>query len=116
MRYALVDKDGKIVNVVCWDGQTDWQPPEGLTAIRDKAGEAEPEGTFDGVAFRKRVKPPAPEIPPNSLLALQAELDAVTAQFTDYKANAEAKTADLETRLAKIEAEKVPSEAAIKTA
>lgn len=32
-RYALVDTDGLVVNVVEWDGQVEWSPPEGLTAV-----------------------------------------------------------------------------------
>jgi hypothetical protein len=46
MRYALVDKSGNIVNVISWDGQSDWQPPDGLQAIRDKLDEAAPRGFF----------------------------------------------------------------------
>lgn len=31
-RYALVDVDGVVENVILWDGSLDtWQPPEGLT-------------------------------------------------------------------------------------
>ncbi|MGE5501867.1 MAG: hypothetical protein ACM3W4_08065 [Ignavibacteriales bacterium] len=32
-RYALVDGDGLVVNVVEWDGVSDWSPPEGLTCM-----------------------------------------------------------------------------------
>lgn len=32
-RYALVDDDGLVVNVVEWDGEADWSAPEGLTAV-----------------------------------------------------------------------------------
>lgn len=31
-RYAIVDKDGNVVNVSLWDGKTPWQPGEGLKA------------------------------------------------------------------------------------
>lgn len=33
-RYAVVDADGKVVNVVLWDGQSDWVPPEGSEAVQ----------------------------------------------------------------------------------
>jgi hypothetical protein len=33
MNYALVDNTGLVVNVIVWDGESDWQPPEGLTAV-----------------------------------------------------------------------------------
>jgi hypothetical protein len=29
MNYALLDKTGTCINVVNWDGHTDWDPPEG---------------------------------------------------------------------------------------
>lgn len=30
--YALI-QDGKVVNVVLWDGETDWNPGDDFTAI-----------------------------------------------------------------------------------
>lgn len=33
MRYAVVDSDGNVVNVVIWDGESDWSPPEDCTVI-----------------------------------------------------------------------------------
>ncbi len=30
--YAIV-QDGMVINVVVWDGKTEWQPPAGTTAI-----------------------------------------------------------------------------------
>ena len=32
--YAVVDKDGNIVNTVLWDGEGEWQPGDGLVAVR----------------------------------------------------------------------------------
>lgn len=32
MRYALI-QDGKVINVVLWDGLTDWSPGDDVTAI-----------------------------------------------------------------------------------
>lgn len=40
MIYAILDADGNCINRTVWDGQTDWQPPEGCTAVPD------PNGTF----------------------------------------------------------------------
>lgn len=31
--YVVLDADGEVVNVVLWDGVTDWHPGEGLKAI-----------------------------------------------------------------------------------
>lgn len=32
-RYALVGNDGVVDNVVEWDGQADWSPPQGQDAV-----------------------------------------------------------------------------------
>ena len=31
--YIVLDADGAVVNVVLWDGRTEWHPGEGLKAI-----------------------------------------------------------------------------------
>lgn len=36
--FAVVDSDGIIINMVVWDGESEWAPPEGTTAI--DAGES----------------------------------------------------------------------------
>ena len=33
MRYVIVE-DGVVVNVILWDGVSDWTPPEGCTAVQ----------------------------------------------------------------------------------
>jgi hypothetical protein len=40
MNYALIDNTGLVVNVVVWNGKSDWQPPEGqqLVELSDGAG------------------------------------------------------------------------------
>ena len=35
MIYAILNSEGKCINRTVWDGQTDWQPPEGCTAVAD---------------------------------------------------------------------------------
>jgi hypothetical protein len=35
MQYAILNSDGRCINRVLWDGQSDWQPPEGCTAVPD---------------------------------------------------------------------------------
>lgn len=55
-RYAVV-RDGVVENVVVWDGESDWQPPEGTTLVlSDEAG---PGDTHDGKTFT----PPEPPTP-----------------------------------------------------
>jgi len=35
MNYAILDLAGTCINCVQWDGESDWQPPEGCTAVAD---------------------------------------------------------------------------------
>jgi len=35
IQYAILNADGICINRCLWDGKTDWQPPEGCTAIPD---------------------------------------------------------------------------------
>lgn len=35
MIYAILNTDGICINRIIWDGKSDWQPPEGCTAIAD---------------------------------------------------------------------------------
>ena len=57
MRYALVDADGLVVNAIVWDGETKFDPGEGLTVakIPDGIG-AGPGWTYDGTNW---IAPPA---------------------------------------------------------
>lgn len=36
MPYSLLDSTGRCVNVVSWDGVSDWQPPDGLTLAAEE--------------------------------------------------------------------------------
>lgn len=58
MRYAIVDKEsGKVVNVVEWDGERGWSPPEGCEAIR--SDDAQVGCTWDGSTFASAPVPEA---------------------------------------------------------
>ena len=35
MQYAILDSTGRCINRCLWDGISDWQPPEGCTAVPD---------------------------------------------------------------------------------
>ena len=35
MEYAIINADGICINRCVWDGMSEWQPPEGCTAIAD---------------------------------------------------------------------------------
>jgi len=34
-RYALVNEDNYVLNVLWWDEQTPWSPPSGIRVIKD---------------------------------------------------------------------------------
>ena len=35
IQYAILNADGICINRCLWDGVTEWQPPEGCTAVAD---------------------------------------------------------------------------------
>lgn len=37
MRYAVVDSEDVVVNVILWDGVTEYDPGEGLALVRIQA-------------------------------------------------------------------------------
>jgi len=48
-RYALVDADGLVSNIVEWDGEAQWSPPVGLTAAEAPDGVSKGWTLADGV-------------------------------------------------------------------
>lgn len=34
-RYAVLDEQGKCINIIEWDGKTRWAPSEGQTAVKN---------------------------------------------------------------------------------
>ena len=57
MNYALVDNTGLVVNIIIWDGESDWQPPEGLIAVPLTDGAAIGWSYVEG----EFIAPPEPE-------------------------------------------------------
>lgn len=70
--YAILDSEGKCINRVLWDGETDWQPPEGCTAVPD------PDGTYQIYVE------PQPEPEPDLLVSLTPEQKAAILALLDY--------------------------------
>lgn len=35
IQYAILNAEGQCINRILWDGESDWQPPEGCTAVAD---------------------------------------------------------------------------------
>ena len=44
MNYAILNADGVCINRILWDGNNDWQPSEGCTAVPD------PDNTYSVVS------------------------------------------------------------------
>jgi len=54
-RYALVDANGLVVNVILWDGVEEFTPPDKTQAIQSDT--AQRGDTWDGTQF---ISPPQP--------------------------------------------------------
>ena len=39
-RHAIINSEGQVVNVIEWDGSTQWTPPEGYTVIESEIADA----------------------------------------------------------------------------
>ena len=63
-RYAIVrDSDGLIENVVLWDGEAQWSPDEGYTAVADAANDStDREAVVDGWYGAETFHGPTPAI------------------------------------------------------
>lgn len=65
MRYAIVDTDGLVTNVIEWDGETEFTAPEGCALVLDAAAVASPGDRHDSGNFVKQVVPeptPTPSV------------------------------------------------------
>jgi len=71
MKYIIVDADGLITNAVEWDGESDWSPPEGCTAIESEAG-SPGDSYIDGAVVPAPVPEPVPAVPTFEELVAQA--------------------------------------------
>ncbi len=60
-RYALLDADGNVTNVILWDGKTEWEPPEGHTTrrlnARGKDARVAPGWRLDGGTWAEPDRP-----------------------------------------------------------
>ncbi|WP_284508306.1 tail fiber assembly protein [Caballeronia sp. NCTM5] len=51
-QYALIDANNTVQNIVLWDGDANWQPEEGLKAIKLDPGTVAGTGwVYDGATF-----------------------------------------------------------------
>lgn len=67
--YAVIDGEGNVINTVLWDGENEWNPPDGTTVIK-----VDDSGAGIGWTYKDGVftPPPIPEVPKEKLIA-QAE-------------------------------------------
>lgn len=62
MKYGMIDQTGLVVGVTVWDGETEWQPPEGLTVVKVPDGQRCGSGwTFDGSTWTAPPRDPYDE-------------------------------------------------------
>lgn len=38
-RYAVINEEHEVVNVILWDGEAEWKPPEGCTVEQSDTSE-----------------------------------------------------------------------------
>ena len=86
MKYIIVDADGLITNAVEWDGEAEWSPPEGCTAIESEDG-SPGDSYIDGAVIPAPVPEPEPAVPTFEELVAQAST------FAELKALVAAKIA-----------------------
>ena len=89
MKYIIVDADGLITNAIEWDGEAEWSPPEGCTAIASEDG-GPGDSYIDGVVVLAPVPEPVPEPEP---VPTFEELVAQASTFEELKALVAAKIA-----------------------
>ena len=71
MKYIILDADGLITNVIEWDGESEWSPPEGCTAIESEDG-SPGDSYIDGAVIPAPVPVPEPAVPTFEELVAQA--------------------------------------------
>jgi hypothetical protein len=80
-KYALINNQNIVDNIVLWDGGDSWQPPENMTCVNVENIECGIGWSYDGSVFTKPeivVVTPTPEPTREELLA---QLNALSAQI-----------------------------------
>ena len=57
-RYALINNQNIVDNIILWDGSDSWTPPENMTCINVESIECGIGWSYDGTVF---TAPPEPE-------------------------------------------------------
>lgn len=82
-RYALINNQNIVDNIVIWDGSDSWQPPETMTCINVEGIECSIGWAYDGSVF---TAPVVVEVTPEPVLEptkeeLLAQLQTLTQQI-----------------------------------
>lgn len=83
-RYALINNQNIVDNIVLWDGSDSWQPPENMLCINVENIECSIGWIYDGselTAPEVIVVTPEPEPTPPTKEELLAQLTALSAQI-----------------------------------
>ena len=81
-KYALINNQNIVENIVLWDGGNSWQPPENMTCINVENIECSIGWVYDGSVFSKpEVIEVTPELTPSTKEELLVQLNALSAQI-----------------------------------
>jgi hypothetical protein len=61
-RYALINSENIVENIVSWDGVSEWTPPENMTCINVESIQCDIGSSYDGTVFTPpaRLEPTQP--------------------------------------------------------
>jgi hypothetical protein len=85
-KYALINNQNIVQNVVSWDGSDSWQPPENMTCVNVENIECGIGWSYDGSVFTEpvavaRTLEQVPETIAPTREELLAQLNALSAQI-----------------------------------
>ena len=64
--YAILNSEGRCINITLWDGATEWHPPDGCTAVPDPDHQhqiwSEPERARDEQGRSRSDDPSTPDV------------------------------------------------------
>lgn len=82
-KHAIINPEGKVVNIIIWDGQDKWSPPKDHTVIQNDSVYVNDTYDFDKKIIVKNV------IPPSEIIEVVAErnisLEDIQKQLDELK-------------------------------
>jgi len=85
-KYALINNQNIVDNIVLWDGGDSWQPPENMTCINVESIDCSIGWVYDGSVFTEPevievIPEVTPEVTPPTKEELLAQLNALSTQI-----------------------------------